>query len=176
MIKTIKWIEREFEFNFSAGIFPCIVERLRGTPARLEELLKNINESRLRIKNNGSWSILEHAGHLIDLEPLGEKRLKEFLNGTVKLSPADMTNKKTYEADYNTWNKDEILKEFRKQRLLLVNKLENLKAPELSYSAIHPRLNKKIRLVDWTFFVAEHDDHHLARITELANETEPTQK
>jgi hypothetical protein len=33
--------------------------------------------------------------------------------------------------------------------------------------ALHPRLNVRIRVLDLAFFIAEHDDHHLARISEL---------
>ena len=32
---------------------------------------------------------------------------------------------------------------------------------------LDPRLRTPMRLIDLGFFVAEHDDHHLARITEL---------
>jgi hypothetical protein len=32
---------------------------------------------------------------------------------------------------------------------------------------MHPRLKQPMRLVDHLFFVAEHDDHHLALIREL---------
>jgi len=31
-------------------------------------------------------------------------------------------------------------------------------------SALHPRLGTPLRLIDHALFVAEHDDHHLARI------------
>jgi hypothetical protein len=34
-------------------------------------------------------------------------------------------------------------------------------------SSFHPRLKKPMRIVDLFLFVAEHDDHHLARIAEL---------
>ena len=34
-------------------------------------------------------------------------------------------------------------------------------------TALHPRLNVRIRILDLVFFIAEHDDHHLARISEL---------
>jgi hypothetical protein len=34
----------------------------------------------------------------------------------------------------------------------------------------HPRLKTPMRLVDHLYFVAEHDDHHLARIRELLSE------
>ena len=33
-----------------------------------------------------------------------------------------------------------------------------------------PRLGTPMRLVDLAFFVAEHDDHHLAQITFLAHQ------
>jgi hypothetical protein len=32
---------------------------------------------------------------------------------------------------------------------------------------LHPRLKQTMRLVDHLYFVAEHDDHHLAHILEL---------
>jgi hypothetical protein len=35
---------------------------------------------------------------------------------------------------------------------------------------LHPRLNQPMRVVDLLFFVAEHDDYHLARISELIRE------
>ena len=34
-------------------------------------------------------------------------------------------------------------------------------------AAHHPRLDKPMRLIDMVFFAAEHDDQHLASITEL---------
>ena len=40
-------------------------------------------------------------------------------------------------------------------------------AAEQERTALHPRLGLPMRAVDHAFFVAEHDDHHLARITEL---------
>ncbi len=38
---------------------------------------------------------------------------------------------------------------------------------EATHLAAHPRLNVPMRLVDLMLFVAEHDEHHLASITEL---------
>ncbi len=31
-----KWIERHFNFDFPVGMMPVIIERLRGTPSRIE--------------------------------------------------------------------------------------------------------------------------------------------
>jgi hypothetical protein len=44
----------------------------------------------------------------------------------------------------------------------LVRKLDALREEEVGISAVHPRLQTSIRIIDWIYFVAEHDDHHLA--------------
>jgi hypothetical protein len=36
-----------------------------------------------------------------------------------------------------------------------------------SRTALHPRLGTPMRLLDHVLFIAEHDDHHLARISWL---------
>jgi hypothetical protein len=161
MFKQLNWVERKFDFNFPVEILPVIIERFRGVPARLEELTKNLSEEILIFKPEGKWSIKEHAGHLIDLEELGERRLDDYLDGKEILSPADMSNKKTYETDYNQKNIKEILKEFRNAREHIVSRLENLTKVQASLTSIHPRLNQKMRIIDWVYFMSEHDDHHL---------------
>lgn len=40
----------------------------------------------------------------------------------------------------------------------------------ITLTALHPRLRVPMNLVDHAFFVAEHDDYHLTRITELLAE------
>jgi uncharacterized damage-inducible protein DinB len=37
----------------------------------------------------------------------------------------------------------------------------------LARTAFHPRLRQLMTVADLLFFVAEHDDHHLASITQL---------
>jgi hypothetical protein len=109
----------------------------------------------------------ENAGHLLDLESLVRQRLDEYLAGAKELHAADMTNRKTYEAQHNDQDVVTILTAFRKQRLELVGRLDGL-APEMfARAAHHPRLNVSMRLVDMIFFQAEHDDFHLTRISEL---------
>ncbi len=36
-VVRIKWTDRRFNFDFPAGIYPEMIERVRGTPARLED-------------------------------------------------------------------------------------------------------------------------------------------
>ena len=81
--------------------------------------------------------------------------------------PADLTNRKTHEANHNQRRLQELLAEFRHARLALVDRLETLHAEDFRRTALHPRLKTPMRLVDHLYFIAEHDDHHLARIWEL---------
>ncbi len=44
MIRQTPWLEPSFNFDFPAGLYPCLLERLRGTPARVEEMVYGIDE------------------------------------------------------------------------------------------------------------------------------------
>ena len=167
MVKKTNWIDRIFDFNFAVEILPCVVERLRGTPARLEDIINTLPVEILTIRVNDSWSIQENVGHLLDLEELGKRRLADFLACEEILTPADMQNRSTNEANHNSKSMGHLLSQFRKSRHELVNKLEQLDGKEVARSSIHPRLKKPMRVVDWCNFMAEHDDHHIARISEL---------
>ena len=167
MVEQARWVTRTFEFNHPIGVFPCILERFRGTPARLEETVRGLSSSILTTRVNGGWSIQEHAGHLWDLEELGEQRLKEFLSHAPALKAADMQNRRTYEANHNAKPIEIILAGLRSTREELVKKLDQVDETAVASSSIHPRLNKPMRVIDWVYFMAEHDDHHLARITQL---------
>jgi len=86
------------------------------------------------------------------------------------MRPADLQNKKTHEAKHNSRAVGEILGAFRTSRMMLVQQFENFGEETVSMTALHPRLQQPMRVIDLAFFVAEHDDHHLARITELIRE------
>jgi DinB family protein len=167
MTARIKWTDRKFDFSFPAELFPEMIERLRGTPVRLEERVGSLHADVVRQRDGERWSMQENAGHLLDLESLVRQRLDEYLSNATELHAADMTNRKTYEAHHNDVTIASILKAFRDQRLQLVARLDAL-APEIfARAAHHPRLNVPMRLVDMIYFQAEHDDFHLARISEL---------
>lgn len=166
-MKQEKWFDRKFNFNNSQNTFPSIIERLSGTPIRLEEKLKNVPEKILTYTPADSWSIKENLGHLTDLEPLWQGRLDDILAGEIEMSPTDLQNNQTHWANHNKTLFNDLLAEFRKKRLQTVQKLQSLSEETLSKSALHPRLKTPMRTTDLFLFVAEHDDHHLARISEL---------
>ncbi len=167
MSRRTRWVEREFDFSLPVGVFPCVVERLRGTPARLEELTRGLTRESLTAKAGGAWSIQEQVGHLLDLDELHEGRLEDYARHHSTLRAADMTNRKTEEAGHNDARLEDLLAGFREERLGFVRRLEAMSEQEIAASALHPRLRKQMRVIDLAYFVAEHDDHHLASITEI---------
>ncbi|MFL5734009.1 MAG: hypothetical protein ACJ78Q_12520, partial [Chloroflexia bacterium] len=101
MITSTHWFEKEFDFNLPVEAFPGVVERLRGTPARLEEMVRSYPPGILAMRDGDEWSIQEHIGHLSDLEELHEGRLDDYEAGGSVLKAADLQNRKTYEANHN---------------------------------------------------------------------------
>lgn len=168
MVQRIAWFTREFSFDLlPLWMYPNVVERLRGTPARLEDLTRGMTREVLTHRDGDKWSIQEHAGHLLDLEPLGMNRLDDFENGAETLHAADVENRKTHEAKHNANSIEKVLAAFRVERTDFVRRLDEYREAFVQRTAIHPRLKMQIRVIDLAFFIAEHDDHHLARISEL---------
>jgi uncharacterized damage-inducible protein DinB len=163
------WFERKFEFTFPVKLWPNLCARLRGTPARLEEALRGRSHEILTRKPQGKWSAQEHAGHLRDLEALWLARVEDYVTARDQLTVADLRNRKTDEADYNARPLEQVLAEFRAARGSLLKRVDELDASLFARAIMHPRLKTPMRLVDHLYFVAEHDDHHLARIWELVN-------
>jgi uncharacterized damage-inducible protein DinB len=174
-MEQIKWFEREFNFTSHQNTFPSIIERLSGTPARLTEKFKSIPPAITTIRIDGTWTIKENVGHLIDLEPLWQGRLEDILTGKAELRPTDLLNTKTTEANHNAVSIEDLLNRFRQVRLSTLTSLAMLDEREIFMSALHPRLKNQMSTLDLFLFVAEHDDHHLARITELVKLVKQTE-
>lgn len=165
-----KWFERTFAFSLSPELLPNVCSRLRGTPARLEEQLRTADPSLLIKKPDlaqGRWSALEHAGHLLDLEALWLARVDDFVTGRDGLTPTDLGNRSTDQANHNATAPEQILAQFRRARWQLLARVSELDDSVQRRAITHPRLQTPMRLIDHLQFVAEHDDHHLARIWQL---------
>lgn len=164
-MKRTKWFERKFDTIEDNGLLPSIIERLEGTPARLYYKTGKLNDDNMPAVPGTPWSIKKEIGHLIDLEPLWLERIEQLVDGTETLRAADLSNTKTHEADHDNKPILELLPQFFETRIILVNRLRELQDADLAISALHPRLQTPMRIVDLAYFVAEHDDHHLAQIT-----------
>jgi uncharacterized damage-inducible protein DinB len=171
MSQVPAWFERKFDFTFPVEQFPNLCIRLRGTPARLEEMLHGVSRDVLVSKPGDNWSAQEHVGHLFDLESLWMARVDDFLTGGETLTVADLSNRKTHETKHNNRNLADILTDFRAARLSLVDRVGKFEPALFARSMVHPRLKQPMRLVDHLYFVAEHDDHHLAKIWEMIGQT-----
>ena len=101
MPNRVPWTERTFSFDSSADLFPELIERLRGAPARAEEIVRTLRAETPARRDGDTWSIQENLGHLADLDSLFEARLDDYDAGAQTLRPADMTNRKTHEAQHN---------------------------------------------------------------------------
>jgi len=167
MIHVPAWFERSFDFSFPAELHPNLCVRLRGTPARLEEITRGQSSEILCEKPDQKWSAQEHVGHLADLEPLWTARVGDYEAARSMLTVADLNNRKTSEANHNARPLEQILAEFRRERAEFVRRAEEVDPSQFSRTILHPRMKKPMRLVDHLYFVAEHDDHHLAFIWQL---------
>ena len=170
-MKKWPWIERHFNFDYPPAKFPDVLERLRGTPARVEELVAGLGPDVLTGTDGQGWTIQENIGHLLDCEALWQRRLEQFLAGAAELENPDMSGRRTREANHNAREIGELLAAFRTTRGRLVDQLEALSPDDWARTALHVRLNRPMRLVDSTLFACEHDDYHLARVRELVAES-----
>lgn len=75
MSEKLKWGQRTFHFTFPVEVYPEMIERLRGTPARLEDRVSSVAPQLLTQRDGDRWSIQENAGHLLDLESLVSQKI-----------------------------------------------------------------------------------------------------
>ena len=92
--------------------------------------------------------------------------LTDIIERNAELRAADLQNKKTASANHNGKSLSGLLITFRQLRSQTLGMLENIDGDVFFKTSLHPRLKKPMRIIDLFLFVAEHDDHHLARITE----------
>jgi hypothetical protein len=166
MPQLAPWTSRRFDHRLQPELFRAVMERLRGTPPRAAALLDGWAVPLRTWRPGESWSAHEHIGHLDDLHDLDMRRIQDFVSGAATLSAADMTNRRTVEAGHNATSSAVLLDRLRLHREELIRRLEDLADAELARTAMHPRLQRSMSVVDWMYFVAEHDDHHLAKARE----------
>ena len=148
MSSNPRWFDRKFEFSIPQEQLPNVRARLRGTPARLEEVLRDEALLRLIARSGTQWSAQEQAGHLLDLETLWLARVRDFAAGATELTAADLTNRKTDEANHNAASVTSILDGFRAARGQLLAAVDAVPPEAHSRTIPHPRLRQPMRLID----------------------------
>jgi hypothetical protein len=160
-VTPARWIDRKFSFDLSLSEFPNIVQRLESMPARARIICESATDWALSFKPGRRWSAKEHIGHLDDLGAVDERRLNDYLSNASSLSAADITNPITEAANHNAKPWVEIIERLKDNRLHFTCQLAQLTPADLIRTARHLRLQQQMRLIDWLWFIAEHDDHHL---------------
>ena len=164
-MKRLDWFERTFNFGVPKAMLPFYLERLEGTIYRIEHKVKGVSNDVLSEKYNGKWSVKQNIGHLAEVDHVGNKRIDEMLAGIPVLSPAVFEPQ-----DYNPWPIEKVVDFFRTSRLSNINKYRTLSDMHLSKASLHPRLKVMMTPVDLALFDAEHDDHHLLKISDIIAE------
>lgn len=171
-----QWIDRKFSFDAPVGWMQNVLERLRGTEARLRDLSHGVTDAQASAADGVSWSLKEHIGHLEDLEELHIGRIDDLKAGMDTLRAADMSNAKTRAASHNTRSLEDLIAGFARMRGDLIARLEALDDATQLSSAMHPRLLVRMRPIDVAIFTADHDDHHLASMRQLLKKNSTPRK
>jgi DinB superfamily len=145
------WFSRTFDLGLASDAAPEILDRLRSAPDRLAAAVAGLPPEILTKRRDNKWSIQENAGHLFDLESLWDQRLNDYARGATALSPADLENRKTHEANHNSRPISAVLADFRSARRAIVEKIARMSPTELSRTALHPRLQQPMTVVDLCF-------------------------
>ena len=153
MIPRQQWTDHIFSLDIDHGWAGNILTRVRDTEIRLHHYCKHLDDDQLSRKPDGGWSIKEHIGHLIDLEPLHHVRLKELENFEKELTGADMSNTKTHAANHNYKSIDTLLEEFSALRHDFTGEFLALPVAVHKHAGMHPRLHVMMKPVDLMFFV-----------------------
>ena len=161
-MEKLQWFERIFNFGLPKGMLPFYIERLEGTIPRIEAKIKYVPEEILSNRLDNKWSVKENIGHLAEVDEVANKRIDEMIAGISPLSPAVFEPKPYHELPVK-----EVINFFREARSKNIRRYKALSPSDLEKTSLHPRLKVMMSPVDLAWFDAEHDDHHLARISEI---------
>jgi len=101
----------------------------------LQQLTADLPGGLIRIKPGNKWSVLEHIGHLIILEPVWQLRFKEIGLEIKVMFPADLENKATDEADFSGRMLADLLEELATVRRQTIDQLDRFEEPAFTRSS-----------------------------------------
>lgn len=160
-MNALPWSQRQLPFGKGADEFPNLIERLRGTPARVADLLSNQSIERLVLRVQGRWCAMEHVAHLLLLDQRFHARIDDFLALRPTLCRIELGDQHHWLELTRSRHPGDLLEEYRLTRLDLVRRTSALQGHFLQHKAVHPCLGSAYTPVDMALWIAEHDDHHL---------------
>jgi uncharacterized damage-inducible protein DinB len=161
-MEILPWFERDLSFGRPIEMLPFYLERLKGTMIRIQSKVHGIPDKILTFKPDNKWSVKEHIGHLAEVDEIAIKRIDEMMAEKEVMSPAVFEPQ-----NYNPWPIDRVVELFCTRRKSNLEKYSSLSPSSLTKFSLHPRLKLKMTPVDLAWFDAEHDDHHLVKMTEI---------
>jgi uncharacterized damage-inducible protein DinB len=162
-----RWADRTFRFGQPAWMIQDFAERLSGTVARLHAMLHDVPTDLAREEIDGTWSMLQNAGHLGDVEELWLERVNDLRAGRPVFAPARPERFGQLAVAHQTRAVDAVLHYVTRRRAPFLEILRTADTSLLNVTAYHERLDTQMNLVDMAQFAAEHDDYHLLRIRVL---------
>ena len=106
---------------------PEILDSLKKTPLILENLVKRIPNEKLKLRRiPESWSIHEHACHIVDVQPLMNERFKVFIMDSKPTFESYFPGKIDSDSHLIKMNLEKSLHEFYNYREELFGLLENV--------------------------------------------------
>ena len=161
------WSERRLDYGRDGLELPILLERSRGTPARVLELFRGRSVEQLTMHQQDHWCPLEHVAHLLELQDLFERRLDDLCALQPEVGAFDLTGQEARLRAQCSRSPGDVLEEFRLTRMAFLDRVQELNASVHRHVARHPCEGRPYRTVDMLHWIAEHDDHHLASIRSL---------
>ena len=165
------WFERRFSFeHLGEPDFPFLLERLRGAPARVEDKTRRARRASVLTRTAGRRLVDPGARRPPRRPGRAARRARSTTTARARpccARPTCRTAGPTRRATTSGRSPSSTRPSAPCARALR-GAARGAGSRARPGSAIHPRLQQPMRLVDMLYFTAEHDDHHLAQMTELA--------
>ena len=147
---------------------PDLLETLRRAPGILSQLVKSIPESRLDLRRGeGFWTIAEHVGHLVQVQPMLLQRFERFVQeehpAFIPYLPGEGEEESAPPARMETAC---ALDQFATYRIRQLEFLEQVDEATWRKTGTHPEYDM-YSLYILTRHVAMHDHWHMYRMEEL---------
>jgi hypothetical protein len=148
--------------------FAQVVAELAAMPDRLSPLIQQFSESlwRSHPEDGTSFSLVEHACHLRDLDEVYRDRLARILTEHIPSLPDVNGRKLAKERAYDQQSLEAAVRQFRKSRLQFVKKLKALTPKARARLGVYAE-TKRMTVEDLAEMVQQHDATHLQEIEEL---------
>ncbi|MBL7963228.1 MAG: DinB family protein [Flavobacteriales bacterium] len=166
-MRPAPWHTRSLPNGLGMEQLPVLLARVRGTPVRMQEVLRSVRPEQLALHRSGEWGVLEHLAHLTHLQDRLMARVDDLEARRPDLCPIDLADQVSVLTHVHTRHPGDVLEEFRLRRLAFVQRVQRMPDAVLAHVARHPCGERPTRVIDMLLWVAEHDDHHLAHIHHL---------